>query len=107
MKLFLDVDCGKYFCNMGVLLFMLVLLKWVVLDFGCGIGWMLLFFVKVGYEVMGVDILEDVVWIVWELVMEDGVGGVEFFVVDYEGFVLLWEFDYVFFYDVLYYVEDE
>ncbi len=106
-KPFSDVECGKYFADLGALLQLVMPPPRSILDLGCGTGWPSLFLARAGYQVFGVDISIDAIAIARSLAAEQGVDGVEYAVADYETFKSPREFDYVLFYDSLHHAEDE
>jgi SAM-dependent methyltransferase len=106
-KPFSDPGCGGYLMEIGALMALLPPPPARLLDVGCGTGWTSLFFARRGYEVVGLDIAEDMIRYANGLKQHGGITNVRFVVGDYETFRPEGEFDCAVFYDALHHALDE
>lgn len=78
-----------------------------LLDLGCGTGWTSIFFAKAGYDVVGVDICEDMILEARKKKESEGVKNLKFIVSDYEHMNFNQEFDGAIFFDSLHHSVNE
>ncbi|MBC2606953.1 class I SAM-dependent methyltransferase [Pelagicoccus albus] len=78
-----------------------------ILDLGVGTGWTSTFLSLAGYDVVGVDIAEDMIEIAWANKERYGAERLEFVVSDYETLGFYEEFDGAVFYDSLHHAVDD
>ena len=61
-KPYSDVGCGSYLMQIGCIMSLLPQPPCRLLDAGCGTGWTSVLFARRGYDVVGVDISEDMIF---------------------------------------------
>ncbi len=106
-KPFSDPHCGMYLIHLGNLMQLLPPAPARVLDLGIGSGWTSSFLAKAGYEVVGVDISEDMIALAERNRSFYGAESLSFVVSDYETLGFEEEFDAAVFYDSLHHAIDE
>ncbi len=106
-KPFSDPACGEYLSEMGALFTLLPEPPARLLDVGCGTGWTSCFFGKGGYEVVGLDIAEDMIKYANQNKEREQLDNVSFVVRDYENINYKNEFDCAVFHESLHHAEDE
>jgi SAM-dependent methyltransferase len=106
-KPFYDPDCWRYLLEIGAMMSMLPPPPARVLDLGCGTGWTSTFFAKRGYDVVGVDICEDMLVYANREREREGLDNLRFVAADYEGLTFDREFDAAIFFDALHHAMDE
>lgn len=107
-KPFSDAYCGSNLAAIGIIMGFLPDPPARILDMGCGGGWTSIFFAKRGYEVVGLDISQDMVDLANINKECQKVGAnLSFACSDYEMADFKESFDAVIFYDCLHHAEDE
>jgi ubiquinone/menaquinone biosynthesis C-methylase UbiE len=106
-KPFSDPDCARYLADISAIISLLPPLPARLLDVGCGTGWTSLFFARIGYEVVGVDIADDMVELANKTALESGLKNINFMTADYETMSFDNEFDCAVFFDSLHHSVDE
>jgi SAM-dependent methyltransferase len=105
-KPFSDPGCARYLAEIGAILALLPPPPARLLDLGCGTGWTSVFFARVGYEVVGVDISPDMIDQAEANRAQAGLDRLDFAVSDYEEMAFDDEFDAAVFYDALHHAVD-
>lgn len=100
-------ECGSLLSEIGAVISLLPPPPAKLLDLGCGSGWTSVFFAKRGYEVVGVDIAPDMIFLAEQNKERNRIKNLKFVVSDYEGLDFKEEFDYVVFFDSLHHAENE
>jgi SAM-dependent methyltransferase len=106
-KPFSDPACGGYLAEVGAMLALLPPPPARLLDVGCGTGWTSVFFARAGYEVVGIDIADDMIFHAEQNRARTGLDNLRFLVSDYEDMGFDDEFDAVVFFDALHHAVDE
>lgn len=106
-KPFSDPNCAGYLMGIAAIRSLLPPPPARLLDLGCGTGWTSIFFAKMGYEVVGVDIAADMIHCAQDLKQREGLENIDFAVSDYEHLGYESEFDCAVFYDALHHAVDE
>jgi SAM-dependent methyltransferase len=106
-KPFSDDACDAYLMEMAAVMSLLPPPPVWLLDVGCGTGWTSLFFAKRGYNVVGVDIAEDMIHYANATKEREGLENVHFEVADYETMQGEADFDCAVFYSSLHHALDE
>lgn len=107
-KPFSDESCSMNLANLTALFHLMEPPPGRVVEFGCGVGWLSLFFAQRGYQVTGVDISPDAIAAAQEQARARGLtANARFVVGDYENFTTEEKCDYALFYDALHHAEDE
>jgi SAM-dependent methyltransferase len=106
-KPFSDDACDALLMEIGAIMSLLPRPPARILDVGCGAGWTSLFLARRGYEVVGLDISDDMVAHAEECRLQAGLENVAFVVGDYESVRFEAEFDAVLFFDSLHHAVDE
>src|SRR5262245_24145075 len=106
-KPYSDLHCGCYMMQIGCIMSLLPPVPARLLDVGCGTGWTRLLFAKAGYDVVGVDIAEDMIFHANANKYREEVDNLEFQVGDYETMPFEAEFNCAVFYDSLHHAVDE
>jgi len=106
-KPFSDEKCAANLANMDALFHLLDEPPRRIVEFGCGVGWLSLYFARRGYTVVGVDISPDAVVAAKTSRDAQRLPNAEFVVADYEAFAPEEKFDCALFYDSLHHAEDE
>jgi SAM-dependent methyltransferase len=106
-KPFSDHNCKGNLMQMGAILHLLPPPPARILDLGCGSGWTSIFLGRLGYEVVGQDIAEDMIRCASANRDKERLSRVRFVVGDYEHASWSSEFDGVLFYDALHHAVDE
>jgi len=106
-KPFSDELCGSFLAELGALLTLMPAPPAKLSDMGCGSGWTSIFFAKRGYDVMGLDIAEDMIKHANDNKHRAAIDNVRFMVGDYEQVKFLGEFNCVVFFDSLHHSVDE
>jgi SAM-dependent methyltransferase len=106
-KPFTDDYCPQYLAVMTALFSLMAPPPRRIVEFGCGTGWLSLFFAQRGYEVLGIDISEDAVRHARAAAQARRLTTVEFSACDYESFAGQARFDYAIFHDALHHAESE
>jgi SAM-dependent methyltransferase len=78
-----------------------------LVEFGCGVGWLSLFFAQRGYAVTGVDISPEAIAEAQKQCQSRGLTNAKFVVGDYESFAPQEKYDCALFYDSLHHAENE
>lgn len=106
-KPFSDGNCPKYLVELGAIFTLLPPPPLRLLDIGCGPGWTSRFFARRGYEVLGIDICEDMIDVAQELNEREGLPHLGFQVADYETMETRGDFDIAVFFDSLHHAINE
>lgn len=106
-KPFSDSRCPFYLMEFGVMLTFLPKPPARLLDLGYGTGWTSVFLAKMGYDVTGVDICEDMIAEARKKQESDGVKNLQFKVSDYEHMNFDNDFDCAMFFDSLHHSVNE
>ncbi len=106
-KPFSDASCDAYLMEIAAVMALLPPPPARLLDAGCGTGWTSLFFAKRGYNVVGIDIAEDMIHHANVTKNKERVANVIFEVADYESLYYGEEFDCAVFYSSLHHAVDE
>lgn len=106
-KPFSDPNCAGYLMGIAAIRSLLPPPPARLLDLGCGTGWTSMFFAKMGYEVVGVDIAADMIRCARDLKQREGLDNIDFAVSDYEHLRYESEFDCAVFFDALHHAVDE
>lgn len=106
-KPFSDVDCHVYLEDMAAILALLPRPPARLLDIGCGTGWTSSFFARRGYDVVGVDIAQDMIALANQLRDAAGLSNLTFATLDYEHMDFRDQFDIAVFFDSLHHAVDE
>ncbi len=106
-KPFSDAQCDAYLMDIAVIMALLPPPPARLLDLGCGAGWTSLFFARRGYEVVGVDIAEDMIAHAEHNRKRADLTNVQFIVADYEDLNWQNEFDCAVFFSSLHHAIDE
>lgn len=107
-KPFSNGDCGLTLASIGTVMALMPPAPARVLDMGCGSGWTSIFFARHGYQVVGVDLAENMVELARGLAQEtDAPPSLEFVCSDYESLDFHEKFDCVVFFDCLHHADDE
>ncbi|MHC4597621.1 MAG: class I SAM-dependent methyltransferase [Planctomycetota bacterium] len=106
-KPFADDFCGEYLIDFGAAMLWMPPPPAKILDLGCGSGWTSRFLARRGYEVLGVDISEDMVRLARRCAGDAAHPNLHFDVEDYEALSHHEAFDVALFFDSLHHAEDE
>ena len=106
-KPFSDPHCGMYLIHIGNIMTLLPPAPARILDLGVGTGWTSAFLSKAGYDVVGVDISEDMIELANRNKERHGAQSLRFMASDYETLAFEGEFDAAVFYDSLHHAVDE
>jgi len=106
-KPFSDALCGEYLIEFGAVFALLPQPPARVLDLGCGSGWTSIFLARRGYDVLGLDIAEDMIRLALANASREGLENVAFEVGDFEEAPGDGGFDVAVFFDSLHHAEDE
>lgn len=78
-----------------------------LMDMGCGTGWTSMWFARCGYDVLGIDISQEMIDAAEESASEAELSNLRFLTCDYENLDMEEEFDCAVFYHSLHHAEDE
>jgi ubiquinone/menaquinone biosynthesis C-methylase UbiE len=78
-----------------------------LMDMGCGTGWTSAWFARSGYDVLGIDISQEMIDAAEESASAEGLGNLRFLTCDYENLDIENEFDCAVFCHSLHHAEDE
>jgi len=106
-KPYSDVGCGSYLMQIGCIMSLLPQPPCRLLDAGCGTGWTSVLFARRGYDVVGVDISEDMIFHANMNKHSERVDNLHFVVCDYENMPFQLEFACAVFFDSLHHAVDE
>jgi SAM-dependent methyltransferase len=106
-KPFSDAGCAAELMEIAAVMALLPPPPARLLDLGCGAGWTSIFFARRGYEVVGIDISEDMILHANANKRRAGTYNVQFLVADYEQLDFAAEFDGAVFYGSLHHAVDE
>ncbi|MDQ8199149.1 class I SAM-dependent methyltransferase [Pelagicoccus enzymogenes] len=106
-KPFSDPHCGMYLIHLGNIMGLLPPAPARILDLGVGTGWTSAFLSRAGYEVVGVDISDDMIALARRNAERYEAVSLDFVVSDYETLRFSEEFDAAVFYDSLHHAIDE
>jgi SAM-dependent methyltransferase len=106
-KPFSDAGCDAELMEIAAIMALLPSPPARLLDVGCGTGWTSIFFARRGYEVVGIDICEDMILHANANKQRAGASNVQFLVADYERLGFEAEFDCAVFYSSLHHAVDE
>jgi SAM-dependent methyltransferase len=106
-KPFSDQNCHAYLMELGAIMALLPPPPASLLDIGCGTGWTSAFFARRGYDVVGVDIADDMIAQANLNKQRQQLANLHFRVADYEDLAFSEEFDCAVFYDSLHHAVDE
>jgi SAM-dependent methyltransferase len=104
---FSDISCAQLLMEIGAVMDCLPPPPAKLLDLGCGTGWTSLFFAKRGYDVVGQDIADDMIYFANQSRVKENIEDLRFVVGDFEGLNFENEFDCVVFYQSLHHSENE
>ena len=106
-KPYSDVGCGSYLMQIGCLMSLLPQPPCRLLDAGCGTGWTSVLFARRGYDVVGVDISQDMIFHANMNKHRERVDNLHFVVCDYENMPFELEFECAVFFDSLHHAVAE
>lgn len=106
-KPFSNYHCGQSLMEIGAIFSLLPSPPAKLLDLGCGTGWTSCFFAKRGYDVVGQDIAEDMIYHANNNKEKEKIENLKFVVSDYENLNYINEFDCAVFYSALHHAENE
>jgi SAM-dependent methyltransferase len=106
-KPFSDEGCDAYLMELAAVMGLLPPPPARLLDVGCGTGWTSVFFAKRGYNVVGIDIAEDMIRHADAKKKKEGLTNLCFEAVDYESPYSLVDFDCAVFFSSLHHAVDE
>ena len=106
-KPFSEATRGHHLIEIGTVFSLLPQPPARLLDLGCGTGWTTEFFARSGYDVLGVDIAEDMIRLAKESRDPLGLPNLRYETSDYENLSFNNEFDVAIFFDSLHHAEDE
>ena len=106
-KPFSDQHCSNYLVELGAIFALVPPPPQRVLDIGCGTGWTSRFFARRGYDVLGIDISQDMIEAAQMVNEREGLTNPRFQVCDYEIMSEGNAFDIAVFYDALHHAVDE
>lgn len=78
-----DAQCGLYLMELGAMMGMMPE-SGRLLDMGCGTGWTSVLFARRGYEVVGTDLVPEVIEAGRRMKEAQGIANLDFVVGDYE-----------------------
>jgi SAM-dependent methyltransferase len=103
-----DAECGGYLADVAAVMTLLPPPPGRLLDLGCGMGWTSCMFARRGYEVVGVDLAENMIAMANRKKAVEQLDNVTFACVDFESSPdQFGRFDCAVFYDSLHHSDDE
>ncbi len=106
-KPFSDDACDAMLMEIGAIMSLLPRPPARILDVGCGAGWTSLFLARRGYEVVGLDISDDMIAHAEDCRLRAELENAAFVAGDYESACFEQEFDATLFFDSLHHAVDE
>lgn len=100
-KPFSDFYCGSMLSEIGAIFSLMQPPPARILDMGCGTGWTSRFFAERGYEVVGVDVSEDMIRYANQIKCEHSLDNLHFECKNFEDIEYVNQFNYIIFFDSL------